>query len=135
MANSTIFERETKAGITDRVRGAVAGMKQAMATISRNGVTLPAWFLAVATAAFLSLGGGVLKVAWSTGETVSATAQTAAENKAAIAREDVRIDRLEGVFADVASMKTDLASTKQTAEHTDEKVDRLIDRELSRQRP
>lgn len=133
MALNATFERSNQTGITGAAGRAVAGIKKAMASISEGGgITLPVWFLSCVTAAFLMAGGGVLKVAWSTGEKIEATEHTAEDNKAAIAREDARIDRLETIFADIASMKSDIASAKNTAENTNSKVDRLIDRELSR---
>lgn len=113
----------------------IEGAWELMTNIATGGVTLPTWFLAVVTAAAIAGSGAGIKMAWVMGDNVAAVTRQANDSAAAIQREDNRIDHLEGVMADVASMKSDLASTKSTAERTDDKVDRLIERQLTRQHP
>lgn len=88
-----------------------------------DGVILPVWFLGAATAAFLATSVIVGGAAISTWAKADSNAQKNSE-------QDKRLDNLEQLRIDVAGMKSDVATTKDLAKATNDKLDRLIDTEL-----
>lgn len=108
-----------------------AGIQRAamsMASIAQGGVTLPTWFLTAATIAFLAATGSIVKMEWDLASTVNTDHDQ-------IQRNTTAIDRLMALPTDIASMKADLSAAKATADRTEAKVDRLIDRQLDGRRP
>ncbi len=95
--------------------------------MSDKGVTLPTWFLGALATALVTLAicaSGALITTW-------AKADAAAQKNM---EQDTRIGRLEAAQVDIASMRSQLASTHELAKSTNEKLDRIIFAELGKRK-
>lgn len=102
----------------------IVGVRVAtITTSSGGGIVLPSWFLACTTAAFFTATFAVCGVAASTWSQVQQISHQTQDNTA-------RIEKLEGLQIDVATMKADISSIKDGQKSSNEKLDRLVDRAM-----
>lgn len=103
----------------------VAGvLVAAITTNGGTGIQLPTWFLACATGAFFTATIAVVGVSVSTWSEVQQTSHQTQDNTQ-------RIERLESLQTDMAAVKADISGIKDSQHSTNDKLDRLIDRELN----
>lgn len=105
----------------------VKGMWRAMATIATGGVTIPAWLVSVLTGTILMVlvsvvGGGI--VMWRDVHDLSVND----------VKQDNRLDKLEGMQADVAKLSGRMEDLVDATKQTNKKVDLLLAAELAHNR-
>lgn len=83
-----------------------------------SGVFLPRWFLAVSAGAFLSVSAMVIGIGITTWANTNDNAKT-------IESQERRLDNLEKLYADVATVKAKLDTTNQDTLYIRDKLDQL----------
>jgi hypothetical protein len=92
-----------------------------------RGFTLPTWFLGAAVACFFTVSVSVFGVAITVWSDVRASTAKNID-------QDERIKQLEQLKADFAGMKSDIANTRDLAQQTNGKIDKLIEFQLESKR-
>lgn len=105
-----------------------------ISTRTEHGLFFPTWFLGVICAAVLSTSVVVGGAALSTWRQADESTIKNHEQDDRFTHMDGRLDRLENLSADVSAMRGEVSSTHDLAQRTNDKLDRLIDRQLDRGR-
>lgn len=92
-----------------------------------RGVYLPQWFLVVAATAFISVSLTVIGVGLTTWFDVGEATRVNKEQEDRLDRQEVRIEHLEGLYADVATIKAKVDGISQDTIYTRGKIDALQD--------